>query len=678
MSSNDPMSRSAGGERSEIGPSSDSPAGFSAAPAARPGSAAPNAPSDPFGPSAFPAPSAVSEKDRLSAEQLTALVEDVDRARGRGHQSRVDPYRIYIKEVRGRQRRLLKLISFTHSSTKAAGVMLLAAIVALIVANTPAHEPFLEFWHTYVTVGVGSLLGQMSLAHIINDVFMAVFFLLVGLEIKYEMTVGELTNIRQAALPIIAACGGVLAPIVIYLLFNGANPETAGGWGIPTATDIAFALGILALLGNRVPSGVRVFLSTLAVADDIIAILVIAVFYGQSPSFTWLACAAVVFAILIAMNRSHVYSLVPYLLVGGVLWFCIFMSGVHSTIAGVLLAFAIPSGSRVNVRNFFAWSSDRMREAHASYDAAVPVVKQDEYMKAVSRISRVSSQVIPPATRLEHKLYPWVYFGVLPLFALTNADVAFLGGDLGAMIASPVTLGVFFGLVFGKPVGIMLFSFITVKLRIASLPENVNWLHMLGAAILGGVGFTMAIFVANLAFVDELLVSEAKLGILMASLVAGVAGFSFLLVQARADERRGVAYLAVDNETGALQTADAEAARESQELLAELDVSLSGGSPSPSSPLEDLGASPASGSRAASAGAAADETAAADEMAAAELVCGGAAQSGVVREEVVCFLTGFREGVASAYDTDGNRADWEADARWGSWAPEEPGEAEAR
>ena len=223
---------------------------------------------------------------------------------------------LFIREVQGHQRRYRKLIHLTHSSTKAAGAMLVAAVVALIVANTGAHEAFLEFWHMPVVVGIGPVVGEMSMAHVINDIFMAVFFLLVGLEIKYEMTVGELTNIRQAALPIIAAVGGVLMPIVLYSLFNGGNPETAHGWGVPTATDIAFALGIMALLGNRVPNGVRVFLSTLAVADDIIAILVIAIFYGQSPSLLWLAAAAVVFALLMVMNRAHVYSLFPYLAVG--------------------------------------------------------------------------------------------------------------------------------------------------------------------------------------------------------------------------------------------------------------------------------------------------------------------------------------------------------------------------
>lgn len=585
----------------------------------------------------------VAGGDTLSTEELAAMVADIEFARSaqRPSPENPDPYRIYIKEVQGHQRRLRKLISFTHSSTRAAGIMLLAAIIALVVANTPAHEPFLDFWHTYVTVGVGSMIGHMSFAHIINDIFMAVFFLLVGLEIKYEMTVGELTNIRQAALPIIAAFGGVAMPIVIYLIFNGSDPATSHGWGVPTATDIAFALGILALLGNRVPSGVRVFLSTLAVADDIIAILVIAIFYGQTPSFLWLGAAALVFVVLVVMNRTHVYSLVPYILVGGVLWFCIYMSGVHSTIAGVLLAFTIPSGSRVNPRNFFVWSRDRIREAHASFDANTPIIKQGDYMDTVGRISRVTSQVIPPATRLEHKLYPWVYFGILPLFALTNADVAFIGGNMVDMMTSSVTLGVFFGLLVGKPLGIMLMSFITIKLKIASLPENVNWFHMLGASILGGVGFTMAIFVANLAFADPVMVSEAKLGILMASLVAGVLGFLLLYFQARAADRRGVAFVSVSGEGEMLQTADAEAARSAEALLAELGVS------DLHDELEELQK---------------------DHLGEADVVDEMVIQ--LVDEEPSSFFSGFREGILNAIATDGNRAAWQADSRYGYWKPE--------
>ena len=479
--------------------------------------------------------------------------------------------KLFINEVQRHQARYRKLIQFTHSSTKAAGAMLLAAVVALIVANTGAYEAFLGFWHTEVGVFFGDGFAGMSLGHVINDIFMAIFFLLVGLEVKYELTVGELTNIRQALLPIVAAVGGVLAPIGIYLAFNATNPETAHGWGVPTATDIAFALGILALLGNRVPNGVRVFLSTLAVADDIIAILVIAIFYGHSPSLPWLAAAAVVLFVLVLMNRNHIYSLIPYLLVGVVLWYCVYMSGVHATIAGVLLAFTIPSGSRVNIKSFLTWSGDKVREARAAFEPETPVIAQGDYIETVQDLSRVARQVVPPATRLEHRLYPWVYFGILPLFALTNADVSFLGADVGAMLSSPVLYGVLLGLLVGKPLGIMLFSFAVVKTKLASLPENVNWGHMLGASILGGVGFTMAIFVANLAFPDEGLVATAKLGILAASLLAGVLGFVLLFLQAKAAQKRGVAYLSASGDDIARQTAGDEAARESEELLRDLE-----------------------------------------------------------------------------------------------------------
>lgn len=482
-----------------------------------------------------------------------------------------DPDGLFIAEVQGRNKRLRQLIQFTHSSTKAAAIMLLAAIVALVVANTPAHGPFLEFWHTQVSIGIGAFHGEMSFAHIINDIFMAVFFLLVGLEIKYEMTAGELTNIRQTILPILGALGGVLAPIAIYLAFNATHPEAFMGWGVPTATDIAFALGILSLLGSRVPNGVRVFLSTLAVADDIIAILVIAIFYGESPDLLWLGAAAIVFVALIVMNRMHVYSLVPYILVGCVLWFCVFSSGIHSTIAGVLLAFAIPSGSRVNLDNFFDWSNKRLRMANSFYEGdETPLVAQKDYITTVSSLSKISKQAVPPATRLEHKLYPWVYFLILPLFALTNADVAVTGLDFATVTSSPVVLGVFCGLVLGKPIGIMLFSFITVKTKIASLPEFVTWRHMLGAAVLGGVGFTMAIFVANLAYADAMLVTEAKLSILVASTVAGVIGFVLLLLQAKADQRRGISYVTIVPDDGNVTHADAEMARDSEELVDQL------------------------------------------------------------------------------------------------------------
>lgn len=449
-----------------------------------------------------------------------------------------DPGQVYTHEVHGHQERYQKLLRFTSSSTKAAGIMLLGAILALAVANSSLHGPFLEFWHTEVGVFAGPIHVEMSLAHVINDMLMAVFFLLVGLEIKYEMTVGELTDLRAALLPILAACGGVVAPVAIFLALNAGSPESAGGWGVPTATDIAFALGILALLGSRVPAGAKVFLSTLAVADDIIAILVIAVFYGHSPDFLWLACAAAVFALIMALNRFHVFAILPYLLLGGVLWLCIYLSGVHSTIAGVLLALTIPVGSRVHLVNYLGWAQDRVTEAQHLYDEGAHVMGQPEYLKTLKNLSRVSSQAIPPAVRLEHSLYPWVYFLILPLFALTNADVSLAGIDLGSILGSPVFLGVFFGLLVGKPVGILLASLIAVKTGLAPLPSGVSWTHMVGVSILGGVGFTMAIFVSNLAFADAVLVSTAKLAILLASLAAGVLGFAVLFARAAKDKER--------------------------------------------------------------------------------------------------------------------------------------------
>ena len=480
---------------------------------------------------------------------------------------------LYIDEVSAHQARYKKLIQLTSSSTKAAATMLAAAIVALIIANSDLYPAFAGIVHTELGFVVGDTEVTMSLGHIINDVFMAVFFLMIGLEIKYEMTAGALTNVRQAALPIIAACGGVIVPIIVYLLFNAANPETAHGWGVPTATDIAFALGIMALLGNRVPIGLRVFLSTLAVADDIIAILVIAVFYGESPDLMWMAAAAVVFVVLLALNRSHVFSLIPYLLIGVVLWYCVFMSGIHSTIAGVLLAFTIPVGSRVNLKGFLSWSGKKVEKARQEYIPETPLMGQREYIETVSNLSTVARQAVPPATRLEHKLYPWVNFAVLPLFALTNADVRLVGINLGSFFTDPVLYGVFFGLLLGKPIGIMLFSLLAVKLNVAGLPKNVNWMHMLGAGILGGVGFTMAIFVANLAFADPAIIINAKVAILSSSLFAGVFGFLFLWKQAQKTERQGLVFVPVGNESIA-KTADSELFLEGQEFLHSIDSTL--------------------------------------------------------------------------------------------------------
>lgn len=432
----------------------------------------------------------------------------------------------------------VRLMRFTESSTIAAGVMLVAAIAAVIIANTPANGAFAAFWETPLELSIGSFTLAFTFETFVNDFLMAIFFLVVGLEIKYEVTVGQLTSVRKALLPILAAFGGVAVPIVIYLAFN-AGMDASGGWGIPTATDIAFALGILSILGPRVPAGLRVFLSTLAIADDIIAIVVIAIFYGHSPDVYWLVMVAVVFGVLLLMNRFHVYRIRWYIVLGLLLWFCVYMSGIHATIAGVLLAFAIPSRSPVRPDEFGKWTSDKLQRAHDGYDDSQPVLAQGEYIDHIDDISHLANYLTPPLSTLKKTIEPFSSFVVLPLFALANAGVTLVGTDMSQLLSSTAVLGVFFGLVVGKPVGIMLMSFITVKTRLSELPQGVTWGHMLGAAVLGGVGFTMSILVAGLAFDDALVTSEAKAAILAASLVAGVLGFLILLHQARKSAAAG-------------------------------------------------------------------------------------------------------------------------------------------
>mgnify|MGYP000083422274 CR=1 FL=1 len=390
------------------------------------------------------------------------------------------------------------------------------------------------------------------------------------------MLVDFVLLLRRGASPravrvVAAVAAGALMCIMGWVYFTSyGNPAWAAWQTLPLFVlgDLAMGSALWALMREgayRSDAFAAAFavLGALAVASiALIAAHFAGLGYGALPF-----AAAVVLVVLVLMNRNHIYSLVPYLLVGAVLWYCVFMSGVHSTIAGVLLAFVIPSGSRVNLKSFITWSGDKVREARDAFQPETPVIAQGDYIKTVTALSRVAGQVVPPATRLEHKLYPWVYFGILPLFALTNADVSFIGMDVGAMLADPVLYGVMLGLLLGKPLGIMLMSFIIVKSKLASLPENVNWFHMLGASILGGVGFTMAIFVANLAYTDEMHIATAKLAILAASLLAGVLGFVFLLLQAKAAQKRGVAYVSASSDDVARQTAGSEVARESEELL---------------------------------------------------------------------------------------------------------------
>lgn len=404
-------------------------------------------------------------------------------------------------------------------------VLLIATAIALVWSNSPWGDSYFHFWETPVAIGGASAPLTMSLHAWINDALMVVFFLLVGLEIKREILVGELASPRQAALPIVAALGGMVVPALLYAVVNRGEAGMAG-WGIPMATDIAFALGILALLGPRVPLGLKVFLAALAIVDDLGAVLVIAFFYTASLSWGALVGAAVCVAVLVTLNMRRVCALTPYVVVGLVLWYCILLSGIHSTIAGVILAMTIPTNSRLNAEEFSSRARDLLDEFDRSETGDRLVITSKGQQEALHGLDVAVSAVNAPLLKLEHSLNSLVGFGIMPLFALSNAGVRLSG--IGAALTSPVALGVVLGLVVGKMLGITLFSMGAVRLGIAALPGGVTWRMLHGAAWLGGIGFTMSLFIAGLAFGDSPLLDAAKIAVLGASSVAGVVGFVLL------------------------------------------------------------------------------------------------------------------------------------------------------
>ena len=356
-------------------------------------------------------------------------------------------------------------------------LLLICVAISLIIANTASKESFEAFLET--KLGFSSV--NYSILEWINDALMAIFFLLVGLEIKRELVEGELSSLKSASLPVIAALGGMLVPALIYFLLNRGT-ETAGGWGIPMATDIAFALAIIAMLGKSVPTSLKIFLAALAIVDDLGAILVIAIFYTNQIHFEYLAMAGGVLVLLSLMNYFGVKNLVFYLIPGIFLWYFIHHSGIHATIAGVLLAFTIPTNE---------------------------------------------TDVLSPLEKLEHALTVPVNYLIMPIFALANTNITFQKEMISGLI-SPLGLGIILGLFLGKTIGVTFFSWLAVKLKLANLPTGAGWKHVLGLGMLAGIGFTMSIFIALLSFSDLLHVSEAKFAILTASVLSGIVGFVFL------------------------------------------------------------------------------------------------------------------------------------------------------
>jgi NhaA family Na+:H+ antiporter len=370
------------------------------------------------------------------------------------------------------------LKEFLRSEAASGALLLAAAVAAIALANSPLKDAYAHATHFAVRIGEAPIHVETTVAHAINDGLMAVFFLVVGLEIKREFLTGELSGKGAAILPVAAACGGAAVPAVIYAAFNAGTPA-AHGWGIPMATDIAFAVGVLALVGRRVAPVFKVFLTAVAVVDDLIAVLVIAFFYTSGLDLRALAVVAGAFVILLVLNRAGVQVLTPYVVVGAVLWAAMAKSGVHATIAGVLLGMTIPA----------------------------------------------TGAETSPLRRLEHALHPWVAYGIMPVFALANAGVTVPAGRAGAMLASPIALGIVLGLFFGKQIGIFGTTFVLARLRIGTLPVDARARRSLwGVALLGGIGFTMSLFVSGLAFRVEAMTDVSKAAILAGSLISGLAG----------------------------------------------------------------------------------------------------------------------------------------------------------
>ena len=417
---------------------------------------------------------------------------------------------------------------FFRTETVGGSVLLLFGIAALVLANSPLAEAYERLWQIRLTFGITEHSLSLTLHQWINDGLMAVFFLLVGLEIKRELIVGELASVKKAAVPIAGAIGGMIVPAAVYWMWNMSG-QNARGWGIPMATDIAFALGALALIAPHAPAGARVFLAALAIVDDMGAVLVIAIFYSHALAWSELIVAVFIVSVLIGLNVMGVRRLWPYLLVGIALWYFVHESGVHATVAGVALAFTIPTHTRINAVEFSRKTRDFLARFDRTESGDSLVLTSKGQQEAVFAIEHASKAVTAPILRLEHALHNFSAFVVMPLFAFANAGVR-IGGPLDH---AEVTLGVFLGLVVGKPLGIAAAALGAVKSGIGQLPGGVGWTSLLGYACLAGIGFTMSLFIAMLAFDETGPLNAAKSGILAGSLLAGIVGAIVLRIASR-------------------------------------------------------------------------------------------------------------------------------------------------
>lgn len=432
------------------------------------------------------------------------------------------------------ERRFSKILTpfeeFIRRQTTSGLLLMTMAVLALILANGPLAEEYHNFVKTYISIGVGDWALKMTLHHWINDGLMALFFFVVGLELKREIVVGELSNLRNAMMPIAAAIGGMVVPALIYFAINPEG-EAAVGWGIPMATDIAFAIGALALLAGRVPKALITFLVALAIVDDLGAVMVIAIFYTETIAITPLVIAGGLFLLLIVFNLMGIRRITPYFVVAILLWYALLQSGVHATLAGILGAMSVPAIPKFNPEHFSEHVDELMRRFDSSHKPGKSIMNNDELHGVVQTLENGIHSVKAPLQRLEHIWHMPVAYLVIPIFALANAGIALEFDSLGETLSHPVMLGVSLGLIFGKFIGITGFSWLVLKLGIAELPKDTSFTQIAGISLLAGIGFTMSIFIAQLGFANnpELLLM-AKTGILLASVLSGVTGFIWLYV----------------------------------------------------------------------------------------------------------------------------------------------------
>lgn len=417
---------------------------------------------------------------------------------------------------------------FFNKEASSSLLLIAATVIALIWINSDIGETYHKFWHAKISFTFGYFQISKTLLHWLNDGLMALFFFTVGLEIKREILVGELATAKKALLPVIAALGGIIVPGLVYAAFNIGSP-TIHGWGIPVATDIAFALGAVAVFGRRLPAGLRIFLAAFAIADDLGAVVIISIFYTKEIVWSNLIISLFLTLGLAIANFFWIRQTLIYAVLGLAVWFFVLGSGVHPTVAGVVVSLFVPARGRYDTDNFL----QNVRKITEKFECeeqscGYSILLNQEHLYAVQALEMACHDVETPLQRLMHALHPWVAFFILPLFALGNTGLVFKGIVFSETISNPAVMGIILGLVFGKPLGIMLFSYFSVKTGLASLPREVKWSHILGASMLGGIGFTMSLFLSELSFSDPQTLDYARIAILTGSVLSAMVGMSYL------------------------------------------------------------------------------------------------------------------------------------------------------